>query len=94
LNFERIVLSLVYTKIAGSVPTWTSLQVLESELPGFANATECPYLGEGRCPHAGTGEHWLAFNSFRQILSALIRVTAIEDNSRLRVELPAGQRLI
>jgi len=28
------VLSLVCTKIAGSVPTWTSLQVLESESAG------------------------------------------------------------
>jgi len=32
LNFERIVLSLVYTKIAGAMPTGASLQVLESEV--------------------------------------------------------------
>lgn len=70
------------------------LQVLESKMRASDNVAECPYLVDGRCPHAGTGEHWLVFNSFRQILSALIRVIAIEDNSRLRAELPAGQRLI
>jgi hypothetical protein len=48
------VLSLVCTKIAGSVPTWTSLQVLESKVRASKNAEECPYLVEGRCPHAGT----------------------------------------
>ena len=54
-NFERIVLSLVCTKIAGSVPTWTSLQVLESEVRASKNAEECPYPVDERCPHAGTG---------------------------------------
>jgi hypothetical protein len=54
LNLERIHLSLVCTKIAGSVPTWTSLQVLESEVRAPKNAEECPYLVDGRCPHAGT----------------------------------------
>lgn len=55
LNVERIVLSLVYTKIAGCVPSWTSLQVLESKVLAPKNAEECPYLVEGRCPHTGTG---------------------------------------
>jgi len=54
LNFERIALPLVCTKIAGSVPTRTSLQVLESEVRASRNAGECPYLVDGRCPHAGT----------------------------------------
>jgi len=70
------------------------LQVLESKMRFSDNAAECPYLVDVRCPYAGTGEHWLAFNPGRQILSASVRVTAIEDNSRLRVELPARQRLI
>jgi hypothetical protein len=48
------VLSLVCTKIAGAVPTWNSLQVLESKVLASKNAEECPYLVEGRCPHAGT----------------------------------------
>ena len=52
----------------------------------------CPYLVDRRCPHAGTGEHWLAFNSLPQMLRALIRVTAIEDDARLRVGFSAGQR--
>jgi creatinine amidohydrolase/Fe(II)-dependent formamide hydrolase-like protein len=55
LNFERILLPLVCTKIAGAVPTWTSLQVLESEVRASKNAEECPYPVDGRCPHAGTG---------------------------------------
>ena len=55
LNCERIVLSLVCTKIAGSVPTWSSLQVLESEVRAPKNAEECPHPVDGRCPHAGTG---------------------------------------
>jgi len=48
------VLPLVCRKIAGSVPTGTSLQVLESERATTARAEECPHLVEGRCPHAGT----------------------------------------
>ena len=48
-------LSLLCTEIAGSVPTWTSLQVLESEVRASENAEECPYLVDGRCPNAGTG---------------------------------------
>ena len=48
-------LSLVCTKIAGAVPTWSSLQVLESEARASKNAEECPYLVDGRCPNAGTG---------------------------------------
>ena len=43
------------TKIAGAVPTWSSLQVLESEVRASKNAEECPYPVDGRCPHAGTG---------------------------------------
>ena len=48
-------LSLVCTKIAGAVPTWTSLQVLESEVRASTNAEECPYPVDGCCPHVGTG---------------------------------------
>ena len=48
-------LSHVYTKIAGAVPSWISLQVLESEVRASKNAEECPYLVDGRCPHTGTG---------------------------------------
>ena len=62
LNFERIVLPLVCTKIAGSVPTWTFPQVLESEVRASKSAEECPYLVEGRCPYAGTGLQWAGFN--------------------------------
>jgi len=54
LKFERIVLSLVCTKIAGAVPTWSSLQVLESEVRASNNAEECPHPVDRRCPHAGT----------------------------------------
>ena len=54
VNFERIVLPLVCIKIAGSVPTWTSPQALESEVWASESAAECPHLVEGRCPHAGT----------------------------------------
>ena len=42
------------TEIAGSVPTWTSLQVLESKVRVSKNAEECPYLVDARCPNAGT----------------------------------------
>jgi hypothetical protein len=49
------VLSLVRIKIAGAVPTWSSLQVLESEVRAAKNAGDCPYPVDGRCPHAGTG---------------------------------------
>ena len=66
LKFERIVLSLVCTKIAGSVPTWTSLQVLESEVRASKNAEECPNLVDGRCPHAGTGRSGERFNTLRE----------------------------
>jgi hypothetical protein len=48
------VLSLMCTDIAGAVPTWTSLQVLESEVRASKNAEECPYLVDGRCPNTGT----------------------------------------
>ena len=48
-------LSLVCWKIAGTVPTGTSLQVLESERAATQRAEECPYQVDGRCPHAGTG---------------------------------------
>jgi len=54
LNFERIVLSLVCTKIAGAVPTEVSLQVLESEVQAAKDAEECPHLVDGRCPYVGT----------------------------------------
>src|SRR5271166_4072362 len=54
LNFERMAFSLVCTKIAGTVPTWSSLQVLESEVRASKNAGECPHLVDGRCPHTGT----------------------------------------
>jgi len=54
LNFERTVLSLVWTDIAGAVPTWASLQDIESEERAFKNAEECPYLVDGCCPNAGT----------------------------------------
>lgn len=73
-ELERISLSLVSTKIAGSIPMKNPLQVLESKMRASGDAAECPYLVDGRCPHAGTGKHWLAFNPFRQILSALIQV--------------------
>src|SRR5271166_5241904 len=53
------------TKIAGVVPTWTSLQVLESEVRVSKNAEECPYLVDRGCPHAGTGQRWLAFRMLR-----------------------------
>jgi len=48
------VLSLVYSKIAGSVPTHTYLQVLELEVWAARHAEECPYLVQGRCPYAGS----------------------------------------
>jgi hypothetical protein len=46
---------LVCNKIAGAMPTWTSLQVLESEVCATKNDEECPYPVDERCPHAGTG---------------------------------------
>ena len=45
----------MFTKIAGAVPTWTSWQVLESEVRAAKNAGECPYAVDGCCPHLGTG---------------------------------------
>ena len=50
-------LSLVSSEIAGAMPTWSSLQVLESEVRASKNAEECPYLVDGRCPYAGTGRY-------------------------------------
>jgi hypothetical protein len=54
LNLERMVQSPVDTDIAGAVPSWTSLQVLESKVWVPKNADECPYLVDGLCPNAGT----------------------------------------
>ena len=55
LDLSEILLSLVCTKIAGAVPTWSSVQVLDSEVRAYKIAEECPYPVDERCPHVGTG---------------------------------------
>ena len=84
LNFERIVLPLVCTKIAGAVPTRTSLQVLESEVRASNNAEECPYPVDGRCPHAGTGRS--ALGSMQSKTTGTMFRVPLEDKFRLAVE--------
>jgi hypothetical protein len=77
------VLSFACNKIAGAVPTWSSLQVLESEVRASKNAEECPHLGEACCPYAGTGRNGERSSPPRM---------ALKDTFRLAVELSADER--